>query len=238
VTSANRRAASPRSRREKHPGPTYIRDQEKSSFTAILESLMARLPGAFASALVDPEGETVDYAGEIDPFEIRISAAHWRIVLDHVPRPLGSVRSLVVRSARRSYIVYGLPEGYALVVLLGKRAGFTASSRAFFETQRELAREAGWSLSREAQHWYPVRVECDRNRRPVMLRRAPVESSPVEILGTVASGLGARESGYRVRVDSGAELTLVREPGGRWYAEEAPVETESIPAPPRGESKK
>ena len=34
-------------------------------------------------------------------------------------------------------------------------------------------------------------------------------------------GVGiARELGYRVRTPSGLEFTLVREPGGFWYADE------------------
>ena len=39
------------------------RDQVPSTFTAILERLVAAIPGAHAAALVDYEGETVDYAG-------------------------------------------------------------------------------------------------------------------------------------------------------------------------------
>jgi hypothetical protein len=43
---------------------------------------------------------------------------------------------------------------------------------------------------------------------------------PLEILGSLAGGLAKRERGWRVRVDSGVEATLVREPGGAWYADE------------------
>jgi hypothetical protein len=34
-------------------------------------------------------------------------------------------------------------------------------------------------------------------------------------------GLRAGERGFRVRLDSGAEVTLVREPSGCWYADAA-----------------
>src|ERR1700730_10328586 len=60
---------------------TPPRDQEASTFAAILNDLVVRLPGAFAAALVDGEGETVDYGGKVDPFDAKINAAHWRLVL-------------------------------------------------------------------------------------------------------------------------------------------------------------
>jgi hypothetical protein len=47
----------------------------------------------------------------------------------------------------------------------------------------------------------------------------------IEVLGRVM-GLG-RELGYRCRLRSGAELTLVREPAGTWYADELVDETAS-----------
>ena len=39
---------------------------------------------ALGAALVDVQGETVDFAGTLDPFDIKIAAAEWRIVLDLV----------------------------------------------------------------------------------------------------------------------------------------------------------
>ena len=136
----------------------FVRDQAATTFTTILDHLIGRIPGAHGVALVDVEGETVDYAGHADPFEIKLSAAHWRIVLgvieDH--EQLGEPRTLVVRGTRRSFITYALPEGYALVLLLGRRAGFNASSRAFFDCERALAREAGWVVAASGRQWHAV----------------------------------------------------------------------------------
>jgi hypothetical protein len=53
--------------------------------------------------------------------------------------------------------------------------------------------------------------------RPTSLR-AGSEWERVIVLGTVV-GLG-RDRGYRVRLSSGAELTLVREPLGHWFVDE------------------
>ena len=198
-----------------------IRDMDLTAFAKILSDLVTRVPGAFASALVDHEGETVDYAGAGDPFEMKVAAAHVRIVLNDLEElgdahPLGSPRSLVIRGARRSVIGRRLPEGYALVVLLHRRAGFTMSERAFSTCERLLAKEAGWTATR-ARPWYPVRVEVDRRGRPTVVGSPPI---PVEVFGAVV-GLPRQERGFRVRLRaSGGELTLVREPGHAWYADE------------------
>ena len=42
----------------------------------------------------------------------------------------------------------------------------------------------------------------------------------VEVLGSLVLA-DARERGFRVRLDTGVEVTVVREAGGRWYADEA-----------------
>jgi hypothetical protein len=100
---------------------------------------------------------------------------------------------------------------------------------------RALADEAGWKLPLDKRAWYPVLVETDGRGRPVSVRSetpvgvasAPIEpaagptaAEPAEVLGLL-TGLAVRERGFRVRTASGGELTLVREPGGRWYADEA-----------------
>ena len=65
--------------RGRHAPP---RDQRESAFTAILTDLVERVPGARCAALVDRDGETVDYGGRGSPYEMRVAAAHLRIVFD------------------------------------------------------------------------------------------------------------------------------------------------------------
>ena len=208
--------------------------RDASCFAVILEDLVARIPGAFAAVLVDLEGEAVDYTGQVDPFELKLAAAHWQIVLAELTgaiarQGLGLPRSLVVRGARRTFVVHALPEGYALVVLLGRRAGFAAVHRAFSICERALAVEARWQLARpRAAHgrptldWYAVDVKTNRARRPVHIRAHGVDGTiehDIEVLGSVM-GLVPRERGFRVRTPGGIEFTLVREPGGLWYADD------------------
>lgn len=189
---------------------------DPTPFGRILGDLLARVPGAFAAALVDSEGETVDYAGLGDPFDVKVAAAHLRIVIRELEGfgKLGAPRWLVVRGGRRSIVTRSLPDGYALVLLLRRRAGFTSSERAFAVCERALAEEAGWPLAR-GPLWYPISVRIDRRGRP---SRVGPDGVAVEVLGAVM-GLPARERGFRVRTSHGNELTLVREPGRAWYAD-------------------
>jgi hypothetical protein len=65
-----------------------------------------------------------------------------------------------------------------------------------------------------------VNVHCDRAKRPArIVLQGSRTALPLEVLGSVM-GLATRERGFRVRLDSGIELTLVREAGGFWYADD------------------
>lgn len=205
-------------------GVIVPRDTESTAFTQILEQLIDRVAGAFAAALVDSQGETVDYAGRGDPFELRIAAAHMQIILRELGVvKLGEPRWCVIRAGNRSFAASALPDGYVLVMVLRPRAAFTISTRALKCCTRALAEEAGWTL-REMQasdgvkqrSWFFTKVETDRRGRPTHVGEA---RTSVEVLGAVM-GLSVRERGFRVRTAEGSELTLVREPGQRWYADE------------------
>jgi hypothetical protein len=221
----------PRSRAR--AAPAHSRDNEASSFTPILFDFMARVPGAVGVVLVDIDGEAVDYAGRRDPFDLKLAGAHWQIVLRDLLaltalRQLGTPQALLVRGERRSFIVHALPDGYALVLLLGRRAGFTAATRAFEVCERALATEAGWPVVGRSR-WFALHVVANRSGRPTRVRDGEAEYK-VEIVGRVA-GLARREEGWRVRLQQGPELTLVREPGAHWYADE-PLAALFPPAPP------
>ena len=198
------------------------RDTEPTAFTVLLSELLTRIPGASAAALVDRDGESVDYAGNLSPFDVKVAAAHWQIVLGELQRtePFVGTRQVVVRGTLKSFIVRTLAEGYSVVVVLSARAGFAASTRAFLVFERAILREAGIGASPNGPKWTPVTVENDVRARPRAL--AATASAPrlsLEVLGAVV-GLGKGEKGFRIRLDSGFEATVVREPGGAWYADE------------------
>jgi hypothetical protein len=200
-------------------GPIAPRDTDATPFTEILGELLRRVPGAYAAALVDSQGETVDYTGRGDPFDLRVAAAHLQLVLQGIARlgVLGAPSWVVVRGELKSVAASVLPDGYALGLLLRSRSAFTISTRALRVCVRALAAEAGWpspELGMQRRSWFAVGVDTDRRGRPVR-----VAGTPVEILGAVID-LPVRERGFRVRTQSGTELMLVREPGNRWYADE------------------
>lgn len=199
---------------------------DESPFARILAALVSRVPGAYAAALVDHEGETVDYAGHVDPFDVRVAAAHLRILLVQCEELTfwGRPQTLTIRGAKKSSVLRALPDGYALVVMMRRRAGFARTDRAFSVCERALAREANWPISDLARGWVAADVVCDDRGRPISVIDDE-RTYPVEVLGTFG---GARqERGFRVRTEDGNEITLVREPGWCWYADEPPAGVKS-----------
>jgi len=214
--------AGARSRRRRSRVPPLPRDTAATAFTVLLADLISRIPGARAAALVDRDGESVDYAGTLSPFDVKVAAAHWQIILAELARTalLAGPRHMVVRGRMRSFVIRVLADGYAVVLVLAARAGFLPSPRAFEVFERGLRVEAGIGASHGGPTWTPVLVEQDARARPYAISAtpdAPVEN--LEVLGAVM-GLRRGERGFRVRFGSGFETTIVREPGGTWYADE------------------
>ncbi len=211
---------------------THERDQAPSPFTPVLQEL-CRATGAGCAALVDNEGETVDYAGLGDPFEIRILAAELRLLAQHLDQAvlLRSTTEMLIRARRGSFFLRSLPEGYALVLRLGRRAT-SVSDRSLSIAVRELCAEAGFAApmsqrggrppgTEVARQWKKVEVQVEgpRSRRPVTLA-TPGGPTELEVMGRIATNPSSRETGYRVRLANGEEGTLIRERLGRWYLEE------------------
>jgi len=202
------------------------RDQRASAFSGVLLRL-CDAAGAVGAALVDAEGETVDYAGAMDPFDIKIVAAEWVIVLallrESKVRGFPETEEVVVRGRRKSFFVQVLADGYALVIQLPTHA-FSISRLAVHEAVRDLSREAGLSMPRallaDREHWRRVDVRCEPfdARRPKAIWTSG-GWSPLEVLGRWRAGLGRGGVGYRARLPTGAEVNLVRERLGRWYSD-------------------
>lgn len=204
-------------------GAAPERDQRETAFTGILTDLVRRVPGAHAAALVDRDGETVDYAGDGAPYETRIAAAHWRIALETAREQasLADVKSLVIRAHRASFIVHALPHGYALLVRLVRGAGFRGWQRAVPACARRIGREAGWPDAAGAA-WFDVDVSCDADGRPCAVVCAGARQR-VEVIGRHRRDPTQPEQAWRVRLSSGAEVTFVCESRRFWYADEAPA---------------
>ncbi len=207
------------------------RDQSDSTFSAILGRLCDDC-GALAAALVDGEGETVDYAGLLSPYEIKVAAAEWRIVLAVIKESrmpgFHNIAGMTVRARGRTFVMEAMPDGYAVAVCLPQHA-FNVSRRALGQAVRELGHEAGLVLpeARAQVNWARVRVRTPPGSR---LHRRPdaiwLENawSPITILGRYqARDLSHSELGYLARLASGAEVFLVREPLGVWFIDNPAV---------------
>ncbi len=198
------------------------RDQAISNFAATLGRLCEVLP-ALAAALVDGEGETVDYSGRLSPYETRVTAAEWQLVVDGLRNGntlLAPVEELVVRAAQASHAAYAITEGYVLVLRLPKRA-FGVSRRAVVEAIRELCTEAGLAVPDRytGEHWYHTEVQEDEAGRPTSVWLEQ-QWLPAMVIGRFSHPDAVfGELGYRVMLDDGNELTLVRERLARWYRE-------------------
>ena len=199
------------------------RDQEPTGFTLILQNILDALPGAAGAALVDEWGECVDYAGVLGPFEIRVAAAHLEIELRKVNEGLqdrlGQVLSLTVCAHKRTYIAHAVLEGYILILVFTGGAPLRVSSRAIAQAEYDIRLEGGWAPPPDMERWVHLEVDArphDRWRpRRVMLAN---EWQRVDVIGTVV-GLAEGERGFRVQTERGAEMTLVRERLGHWYAD-------------------
>jgi hypothetical protein len=207
---------------------TYPRDMAPSPFATILEALVHRMPGAIGAVLVDFEGETVDYhAPRLEPFEVKVHAAEWQVFARRLTEMPGLANTehvgVTIRSARRSFFIRPLPDGYALIVVLSRGAGFASTTRAVAVAERQIFAEAAWRYARAK--WFLADVHADGAHKPLGIRTDRTYWKAT-VLGTIF-GLRRRERGYQVRLDTGRELTLVRESSGTWYTDERLVSNET-----------
>lgn len=242
--------------------PEEQRDQVVTTFTLILDRLLDATPSASGVALVDGEGETVDYTGRLDPFDMKVAAATWTIVMADLKgtKKLPPTRQLVVRARQASYVIRALHDWYNLVLVLYKHAAFAVSERALQEAHNMLCAEAGFPAPGFEARWTQVDVRTapkDRLARPQAVRGISMEPAgrmsdappssknprrmpstgegwaalervehskalgwqPVEVMGALV-GATEKERGFRIRLATGHEMTLICERSGHWFVDE------------------
>jgi len=207
--------------------PPEGRDQDPTTFAEILQHMLWLDPRATAAVLIDSEGETVDYASSLPGYYTKVAAAYLRVVIDDVAGARhvlqGEFTQAVIAGRYRSFYVHPLPDGYALILVL-RRWSFRVSARAVALTHSRLAKEAGWRAPpEETLPWHPVDIVTDpaHRYRPSQMRTGDAWEE-VEVLGSMVGLAGEREKGYRCRLQGGAEITLVREATGIWFADQPP----------------
>jgi len=199
--------------------------QHRTPFTTILETLVESTVGCMAAVLVDGEGETVDYAGNLTAYELKLAGAHFQIVLRDLCQRAepdrgahASSRCVVTRAEHFGYVVRELFGGYVLVVVCTPAGVFCVSPRALRQVEVELCSEAGFPVSAHlAPDWARVRVRLSRGGEPAELQHLSGRADRVEVQRALAH-VREFERAYQVRTADGRELVLVREPSGVWYA--------------------
>jgi hypothetical protein len=200
-----------------------------SPFSLILEDLLDAVRFVRGAALFDFEGETVDYAGELEPFDMKVAAATFQMVLGELRecKHLSSAYELCVGTPKAGYVLRILDDSYSLLLIVRRPGTFAVSRRVLDEIDARILDEAGLAVRRRPG-WFRVEVEsAERSDRPRRVRPiAPIGAGPyeppwleIEVLGAVV-GLERRQKGYRIRLTSGAEVTLLRESRHLWFVDE------------------
>ena len=196
------------------------RDLVESAFTPILRRLLHRTTGVLAVCFVDGEGECVDYASSLPPFESKVAGAQmtvtlWEVAAAMVRLMAGRTWHLHVHSECRDVVARRVNDDYLLVVVLKPRALTRRLMGGIEQTVIELRREAGIDIP----DWEPiadsVRVEV---REATGWAYAPAAffdetETRVEIelvMGRWTEGTDSRVC-FRVQTQDGEELTLVHD---------------------------
>jgi predicted regulator of Ras-like GTPase activity (Roadblock/LC7/MglB family) len=181
----------------------------------VLDELVHSIPHAICAVFVDPEGETVDLASRVDPFDARVAGAEFTIVLAAARAlasklALGETLELRVEGSQRSAIVRSVSEGYDLVVLVGAKTIAARVADAVADAAIELLREAGLPPPRSFARLRGAEVPTRMSSRfqgigPVLVEEAGVQRRVERALGFYQGEAGIE---VLVRLEDGEELLV------------------------------
>ena len=115
-------------------------------FKTLLTNLVEAVPGASGAILADWEGESVEQFSYGDPYEMKVTAAHWGILLTLLKEmqgkySTGAVRETVISTDQQHVIAGTLGDDYALVMTMNKNALPLLALRHFREVAGLLMKE-------------------------------------------------------------------------------------------------
>ncbi len=201
------------------------RDQVESEFTAILRRLRENVPRVLAGVFVDVEGECIDYASALPPYDAKVYAAHMIMMMDALRVRSGKVgfgepTVLEVSADDRDVWVNRVGDGYVLVVVL--EAGFDRVdlSNALTQACGEFRAAVGlaapsWEETGKRLSVYLRSAAAGWNYAPEGYSDGRVRVVISDVLGRWTEPGGVRGEQlvcFRVRTDDGHELTLVHDP--------------------------
>ena len=115
-------------------------------FKTLLTKLVEDVPGASGAILADWEGESVEQFSFSDPYDMKVTAAHWGILLTLLKGlpgeyATGPVREAVITTDQQYVIVGALGDEYTLVMTMNQNALPLVALRSFRETASLLMKE-------------------------------------------------------------------------------------------------
>jgi len=119
-----------------------------TAFTSILERLTEDEPAIWGVALVDPSGETVDYAGSLPPFSIQLAGSHMQLVAASAERlgQLSAAQFISVRASEQTLMVRFLFDSYVLVLVADPDIHFEKVDQSVARCVEAVCLEAGWPV--------------------------------------------------------------------------------------------
>lgn len=189
------------------------RDQAVTGFTKVLDELVHAVPDALCAVFVDPEGETVDLASKVDPFDARITGAEFNVVLSNVRECAAKLRGgatleFRVEGTRRSVITRLVSDGYELVLLVAAPTITVFAADQLLLAAQALLKEAGlppppsWARLRGAEA--PVRTSSRlKGIGPLLIEDAGVQRRVEQTMGFYQGEQGTE---VLVRLEDGEEL--------------------------------
>jgi predicted regulator of Ras-like GTPase activity (Roadblock/LC7/MglB family) len=115
-------------------------------FKTLLTKLVEDVPGASGAILADWEGESVEQYSYGDQYEMKVTAAHWGILLTLLKGvqekySTGQVREALITTDQQHVIVGTLGEEYTLVMTMNQNALPLSALHRFRETAGLLMKE-------------------------------------------------------------------------------------------------
>jgi predicted regulator of Ras-like GTPase activity (Roadblock/LC7/MglB family) len=204
------------------PPSLAARDQADTDFSRHLDALLRQVPEALCAVFVDAEGEAIDLASRIDPFDARVAGAEVAIVLAGARMAaarLGQGTALEIRieGTLRSVIVRNVSSaGYDLVLLVASPSISAHAAEMAAATALALLIEAG--LEPPASYAVLRSVEQKPSRTGMVV---PSAFDDHGVRRRVEAVIGHRcedgEVKFLVRLADGEELVMVQErASGRW----------------------
>lgn len=198
--------------------PLQARDLDPTSFTNALEVLVVALPEARSATFIDDEGEAVDLAARVDPFEARVAGAVMSLPLHRVRawarrNGLGVVKAIWIIGEARTALTHRVGEGLDAVLVV---EGAVVRDRALTElneTAAAMKEAAGIGDDPSSGFVVDARRTVSGKLRPYAVIERGVRSEVTEVLGALDEGTvthvlvriaGAREVLLRYDQETGS----------------------------------